>query len=73
MDCGNEADCLQMADSGNLAFDAIERLRTGPEIARQLGMSAALFNRYGYHERAKWLMEHAKFARGEPSIFDQLK
>ena len=68
--CESMQDAHQMGQSGNLAFDALERIRTGEEIAQELESAARLFFQYNCHERAIWLAEHAKVARGEPSIFD---
>ena len=68
--CQSAQDAQQMSLSGNLAYDAIERHRAGEEIAEELEAAARLFFKYDCHERAIWLVEHAKFARGEPTIFD---
>jgi hypothetical protein len=68
--CDSHRDAHQMSLSGNLAFDAIEGKRCGEEVAEELEESARYFFKYECHERAIWLAEHAKFARGEPSIFD---
>jgi hypothetical protein len=59
-----------MSLSGNLAYHAFERKRSGEEIAHELEDAARLFLRYDCTARAAWLHEHAKFARGEPSVFD---
>jgi hypothetical protein len=67
--CRREAEARQLAASGNLAFEAIERKRSGEEIASELEACARLFFTYGCIERSMWLAEHAKFARGEPSVF----
>ena len=69
--CRHYADAHRMAVSGNLAFDALERVRTGDEIVQELQACADLFGLYGCNERAAWLLEHAKFARGERSLFDE--
>jgi hypothetical protein len=68
--CNSQQDAHQMSLSGNLAFDAIDRKRSGAEIAEELEAAARFFFEYKCDERAIWLAEHAKFARGEPSIFD---
>jgi len=67
--CRTEADARQLAASGKLAFEAIERKRSGDEIAKELEECARLFFSYGCTERSMWLAEHAKLARGEPSVF----
>jgi hypothetical protein len=59
-----------MSASGNLAFQVFERERSGGEIAHELEDAARLFLKYSCTARAAWLHEHAKYARGEPSIFD---
>lgn len=66
-----EADARQLAGSNSLAFEAIERKRSGEEIAKELEACARLFFQYGCIDRTVWLAEHAKLARGEPSIFDE--
>jgi hypothetical protein len=67
--CRSMQDARQMSMSGNLAFDAIERQQAGEEVAQELEAAARLFFQYDCHERAIWLAEHAKFARGEPTVF----
>ena len=69
--CRTETDARLMAASGSLAFDALEGVRTGDEIGQELEQCAELFSRYECNERAIWIREHAKFARGKPSLFDQ--
>ena len=68
--CDSQQDARRMSDAGNLAFDAIERKRTGEELAQELEDAAHLFLKYKCTDRAAWLAEHAKVARGEPSIYD---
>ena len=68
--CDSQQDAYQMSLSGNLAYDAFERNRAGEELAQELNDAARLFLEYGYTDRAIWLTEHAKYAKGEPSIFD---
>jgi hypothetical protein len=68
--CGSLSIARTLSESGNLAYHAIERRRTGEEIAAELEAAAELFRQFNCPERAAWLLEHAKFARGEPSIFD---
>jgi hypothetical protein len=67
--CKSIVDARRMAVSGNLAFDAFQGSRAGGEIAQALDDCTHLFLDYDCHERAAWLAEHAKFARGEPSLF----
>jgi hypothetical protein len=68
--CDSEKDARQMAASGNLAYEAIDGKRPGEDIAQDLEACARTFSNYGCDDQAKWLMEHAKIARGEPSVFD---
>jgi hypothetical protein len=58
-----------MSLSGNLAYDALEGKRGGADVARELDDAARLFLKYGLTDRAAWLHEHSKYARGEPTIF----
>jgi hypothetical protein len=67
--CNSEHEAYEMSLSGNLAFDAVEGKRRGDEVAQELEAAARLFLRYDCVERATWLAEYAKVARGEPSIF----
>src|SRR5262245_51804598 len=68
--CDSQQDAQQMSHSGNLAYDAFEHRRSGEEVAGELDEAARLFLKYDCTARAAWLHEHAKYARGEPSIFD---
>src|SRR5262245_48267798 len=71
--CDSQQDAQQMSLSGNLAYDALEGKQTGREIAEELEDAVRLFLKYGCTDRAAWLHEHAKYARGEPSIFDTVR
>jgi hypothetical protein len=66
-------DAYTMSSSGHLAFQAIERKQPGEDLASEIEDAARLFFDYECYERAIWLAEHAKFARGEPSIFDDVQ
>src|SRR5262245_54633755 len=68
--CRSQQDAHQMSLSGNLAFDAVERKLRGDGLAQELESAARFFLKYDCVERAAWLAEHAKVARGEPSVFD---
>jgi hypothetical protein len=68
--CDSQQDAHQLSLSGNLAYEAFERKRSGEEIAQELETAARLCLKYGCTARAAWLHEHAKYARGEPSMFD---
>src|SRR5262245_8167119 len=68
--CDTHQDAQTMSLSGNLAYEAFERKRSGEDIAQELQDAARLFLNYGCTARAAWLHEHAKYARCEPSIFD---
>ena len=68
--CKSLEDARKLSQSGKLTFEALEGQSKGHEVANELDDVARLFCAYGFHERAAWLAEHAKFARGEPSIFD---
>jgi hypothetical protein len=67
--CRSQQDAHQMSLSGNLAFQAVEGKRRDEDIAQELEAAARFFLKYDCVERAAWLAEHAKVARGEPSIF----
>jgi hypothetical protein len=71
--CDSQQDAQQMSLSGNLAYDALERKQSGAEVAKQLEDAVRLFLKYGCTDRAAWLHEHAKYAKGEPSIFDTVR
>lgn len=66
-------DAYAMSMAGNLAYDAAGRLQSGEDFAEELQAAARLFLKYGCTERAAWLAEHTKVARGEPSIFDTVR
>jgi hypothetical protein len=71
--CDSMQEARHMSVAGDLAFETIEGRRTGEEAAQELEDAARLFFKYECHERAIWLAEHAKVARGEPSIFDTVR
>lgn len=48
--CRSMRDCHTMALSGNLAFDAIDRRRSGAEFAAELEEAARLFLAYACTE-----------------------
>ena len=62
--CESQEDSRRLSDSGNFAFDAIERKRTGEEIAQELQDVARLFLKYNCAERAAWLHEHCQVRQG---------
>ena len=68
--CDTQGDAHCMSQSGKLAFEALECIENDEKLAAELDEAAHLFLKYGCTERAAWLHEHAKRARGEPSIFD---
>ena len=68
--CDTQGDAHRMSKSGKLASAALECLDNDEKLAAELDKAAHLFLKYGCTERATWLHEHAKRARGEPSIFD---
>jgi hypothetical protein len=47
---------------------AAEGDRVGNGIAGELESAAALFSKYDCDSTAAWIIEHAKFARGLPSV-----
>jgi hypothetical protein len=63
----SESDAHTMAASLDLMHVAAEGERVGEGIAEELESMAALFSKYGCDKQAARIMEHAKFARGEPS------
>jgi hypothetical protein len=68
--CDSQQDAQAMAVSGNLAYEVFEGKRSGEVIAQALLDAVRLFLKYGCTAQAAWLHEHAKYAKGEPSIFD---
>ena len=68
--CETDADAYQMSACLELMGVAMEGDREGDEIAQELESSASLFTKYGCDAEARWIMEHAKFARGLPSRLD---
>jgi hypothetical protein len=71
--CDTQGDAHRMSQSGKLAFEALECIEDDEKLAAELDEAAQQFLKYGCTERAAWLHEHAKRARGEPSSFDNAR
>ena len=56
-----------MSASLDLMHHVAEGDLVGEAIAQKLESVAALFLKYGCEGNAAWIIEHAKFARGEPA------
>jgi hypothetical protein len=67
----SESDAYTMSACLDLMFVATEG-GIDEEIAGELESAAALFSKYGCEKNAAWIIEHAKFARGQPSALDKL-
>lgn len=70
--CHSEADAYQLSASLETSCAVLDGDRAGEEVSRELESAAATYRRHGEDKLADWLIEHAKFARGEPSRFDDV-
>ena len=63
----SEFDAYAISASLDLMHHVAEGDLVGEDIAKKLESVAALFQKYGCGSNAAWIIEHAKFARGQPS------